>query len=126
MLKRKFWFILVGGSAALLYLVLATLLFKFLKTPEWLASAIAWTLCIIPAYYGQKILTFASKSNHIIAFPRYLISQIIAIILSTILSFFLSHFTKIHHIAIFIIVILVVIIASYLFQLFWVFDHDKR
>lgn len=125
MLKRKIWFILVGGSAALLYLILATLLFEFLNLPEWLASAIAWTLCIIPAYYGQKTLTFNSQSDHRTSFPRYLISQIIAIILSAILSFILSHLTTTHHIVIFITVVLLVTSTSYIFQHFWVFNHDK-
>ncbi len=47
MLKRKIWFILVGGSAALLYLVLATLLFEFLNLPEWLASTLLHGLSVL-------------------------------------------------------------------------------
>ena len=123
---QKLRFLLVGGAAALLYLVLATFLTEYLNVDKWLANAIAWTLCIIPAYQGQKWLTFQSKVDHQTAFPRYVISQIIAIVLSSIMSFVLDHLTDFNAPTIFIIVVSVITTLSYLFQRLWVFNHEKK
>lgn len=120
-LKQKSWFLLVGGTAALIYLILATFLAESLNMEAWLASAISWTICIIPAYQGQKLLTFKSELDHKVAFPRYFISQIIGILLSSLLSFMLSRLTSLNALAIFSIVIFVVTTSSYFFQRFWVF-----
>lgn len=124
--RQKFRFLLVGGAAALLYLVFATFLAECLHVEEWLASAIAWTLCVIPAYQGQKQLTFKSKADHQTAFPRYVISQIIAIVLSSIMSFMLDNLTDLNALIIFIIVVSVITTLSYLFQRLWVFNHEKK
>jgi len=124
--RKKFRFLLVGGAAALFYLVFATFLAECLHMEEWLASTIAWTLCVIPAYQGQKRLTFQSKADHQTAFPRYVISQIIAIALSSIMSFMLDNLTDLSAPTIFIIVVSVITTLSYLFQRLWVFNHEKK
>lgn len=120
-LDKKFLFLLVGGSAALLYLIISTCLVIIFDIKEWLASSISWTICIIPAYLGQKILTFKSEISHQFAFPRYLLLQIIGILLSSILSFLLSSFTQLNTLAIFSIVISTVTIISYFSQYLLIF-----
>lgn len=126
-LDKNLLFLLVGGSAALLYLTISTCLVIIFGVKEWLASSASWAICIIPAYLGQKILTFKSEISHQFAFPRYLFLQIIGILLSSILSFLLSNFTQLSTLAIFSIVISTVTIISYFFQHFLIFStHEKQ
>ena len=121
LIKQNFLFLMVGGSAALFYLILATFFTESLNIKIWLASALAWAICIIPTYQAQKILVFKSKMHHKIAFPRYLISQVIGIILSSILSYALNELTDFKSLVVFIIVISIIILLSYILQRFWVF-----
>ena len=120
-LDKKFPFLLVGGSATLLYLIISTCLVIVFEAKEWLASSISWVICIIPTYLGQKKLTFKSEVSHQFAFPRYLFLQIIGILLSAILSFLLNKFTQFNTLTIFSVVILTVTVISYFSQYLLIF-----
>jgi putative flippase GtrA len=79
-------FLLVGGSAALLYIALATLLELYFGLARTWASAFAYGSTIPIAYSAQKKLTFRSSVSHATAFPRYLATQLVALVTTSIVS----------------------------------------
>jgi putative flippase GtrA len=81
-----FFYFLVGGSTALVYIFVCVLLTR-LGMPAGLASVAGYLLVIPPAYFGQKILTFRSSAWHRIAVPKYLALQLVG----SIAGYFLSN-----------------------------------
>lgn len=111
----------VGLLAAAAYVVIATALRDVLFVSPWLASAIAYLMCIPFAYLGQKRLAFRSDQPHAIAFPRYCGVQVINTIVSSALS---ETFSRAPHLPDFVIFALsgaIVIVGNYLFLSRWAF-----
>lgn len=69
-------FVLVGGTFAGLYVILATILTHWLDFSYGIASSLAYLLMIPPAYIAQKKLAFQSSASDQKAFPRYLLLQL--------------------------------------------------
>lgn len=81
-------FLLVGGSGAVGFIMLSTLLIE-LKTgaPEWLMSGLAWALMILPVYLGHRAISFRSEAPHTQALPRYVAVQIMGVTLAAVFSY---------------------------------------
>lgn len=84
--SEVFPFLLVGGSAALLYIAFATLLEVHAGLARPWASAIAYGSMIPVAYMAQKTLAFRSTARHATAFPRYLATQLVALATASLVS----------------------------------------
>ena len=68
-------FLLVGGSFALIYSLLAALLTGLLPLPSWMSSALAWLLCIPPAWFCQRRFTFHDRAPRQGGAFLYLLTQ---------------------------------------------------
>ena len=79
-------FLLVGGTAALLYILIATLLETLVGLTRPWASAVAYGLMVPPAYAAQKRFTFRSSASHSRAFPSYLLTQFVALGVASVVS----------------------------------------
>ncbi len=86
---QLFQFLLIGGVSAGSYVVICTFLVQWGLRPG-IVSLMGYLLVIVPAYLGQKRITFGSKARHREDFPRYLALQAFGIIASYVLSEWLS------------------------------------
>ena len=78
--RELFSFLLIGGGAAFSYAVLNYFaLGHFDNLPKALVSALCYSVFVIPVYLLQRGFAFASKIEHRAAFPRYVLTQIVAI-----------------------------------------------
>lgn len=81
-------FILVGGTAALAFAGLSTLLIGAgTGVPDWILSAVCYALFIVPVYLAHRALSFRSKTPHEVALPRYVAVQLSALLLATLFSY---------------------------------------
>jgi putative flippase GtrA len=76
-------FLLVGGTGAVLFILLSTLMIE-LRTglPEWLVSAMCWAILIGPVYLGHRLFSFRSDAPHGRALPRYVAVQVLGLLLA--------------------------------------------
>jgi len=79
-------FVLVGVASAIVYVVIANALLSTFAWSVWLASTVAYLICIPPAYVFQRRLAFRSRRSHISAFPRYCGTQAASIAISALAS----------------------------------------
>jgi putative flippase GtrA len=69
------WFLLVGGLSALLYIVISAGLTTLGVRPS-IALLMTLVLLVPPTYLAQHRLTFQSDVEHLVAFPRYVTTQL--------------------------------------------------
>ena len=74
-----FRFLIVGGSMALFYAVLAALATAFLSVPKAASAAAAWMVCIPLGFWCQRRFTFATSTPHPRALWLYAGTQLIGI-----------------------------------------------
>jgi len=117
--NQLFFYLLIGASAALCYVGVCMLLTHFGISPA-IASVLGYCLVVMPAYFGQKILTFRSPVRHKIALPKYLALQA----LGNLAAYFISgRLTRAGWPiwAAFAIVAIIVAAASFLATKYWTF-----
>jgi putative flippase GtrA len=119
-------FVAVGGSAALLYITLASLLTVCIALPAWLASTIAYACMILPAYLAQRALAFRAETDHGIALPRYLLLQAICAALSAPLTIVVEGLATLQPEFTFAIVAIFLACFSFVLSRQWVFAPQKR
>lgn len=78
-------FVVTGGIAAILYILLASSLVAWLGLAPWLSSVMAHAVMIPVAYLGQRTISFASRASHRHAFPRYVVVQCVGLVMAAIL-----------------------------------------
>jgi putative flippase GtrA len=85
-------FLLVGGSGAVAFIVLSTLMIE-LRTgaPDWLVSALCWAVLIMPVYLGHRAISFRSDAPHGQALPRYVLVQVVGVTLAAAFSYLAYH-----------------------------------
>jgi putative flippase GtrA len=81
-------FILVGGSGAVAFVVLSTLMIG-LRTgiAEWIVSALCWVALIGPVYLGHRMWSFRTGATHRQALPRYIAVQALGIVMASVFSY---------------------------------------
>jgi putative flippase GtrA len=79
-------FIAVGGTAALAFILICTLLSDVFGARPAVASLIGYGVAIPPVYWAQKAITFRSRAFHRVAFPKYLTVQVIGNVLAVTLG----------------------------------------
>lgn len=81
-------FLLIGGGAALAFVILSSLLIGARTgLPDWLASTLVHLSLIGPVYVLHRRFAFRSARRHGIALPRYVATQGAALVLTALLSF---------------------------------------
>lgn len=83
-------FLLVGGSMAAVYSVLAALATSQLPIPKPVSSALAWLVCIPLAFWGQRRFTFAESRPHRHAFGLYVAIQALSVGIVASVSYLLA------------------------------------
>ncbi len=83
---------LIGGSAALGFVVLSTLVIGLRPpAPHWVTSALCYVLFILPVYLAHRRFSFQTTLAHRYALPRYAAVQALSAMLATAFSFFAYH-----------------------------------
>jgi len=76
-LRELLMFLLVGGTGALIYVVLNVVFVAGAGMRPSLAILLTLAILIPPTYLAQRRLTFQSERPHSDAFPRYIGTQVI-------------------------------------------------
>jgi putative flippase GtrA len=119
-LPEKLAFVIVGGTSALGYLLIASLLHS-LGLSATLASVAAYLLSIPPGYFGQRWLTFRSTRPHNVASIRYVGVQTIGLLIAAATTFIASVVSGVPALLAFLLSAATAASASYLMQRLWVF-----
>lgn len=81
-------FLIVGGLAALSYVVLSTLMIGLdTGVADWVVSAISYAVHVIPVYLAHRRFSFRSRAPHAVVLPRYVAVQLSAVVLAAIFSY---------------------------------------
>ena len=117
---------LVGGSAAVAYVVLTSLLTIQFSLPP--AAAIALALCVLipPTYLAQRALAFRSARPHRTAFPRYLATQAGGNLLGIAVAAWSGPWIRQYPWLSFTAVAAVTVCANYSILKLWAFAHEPR
>jgi putative flippase GtrA len=79
-------FLVVGGSLALLYSVLAALATTYLPVPKPLSAAGTWIVCIPLGFWCQRRFTFGSTTPRRHALWLYAATQVLSICIAAAFS----------------------------------------
>jgi putative flippase GtrA len=81
-------FLLVGGVAALAFVVLSTVMIELpIGLPDWIVSAVCYAIFIVPVYLMHRRYSFRSDIPHRVGLPRYLAVQFSALLLASLFSY---------------------------------------
>ncbi|MEM6310639.1 MAG: GtrA family protein [Pseudomonadota bacterium] len=119
-LKRLLRFALVGGAATLMYGGLSLIFLYGLGTAAMAAHLLAYLLVIPLSFLGQKRITFEFKGDRGRAFFRFVLTSLLALLLSTSLVWAVRTAGLVPLYGI-LGTMLVVPLISYLMMAFWVF-----
>lgn len=81
-------FLVVGGAAALGFVVLSSVLISLhTGLEDWLVSAACYAAFVLPTYLAHRRLSFDSHAPHRQALPRYVGVQLFGVALASVFSF---------------------------------------
>ena len=118
-------FLFVGGCVTLGYILLATLIAYSSAWRPAIVSIVSWILMIPIGYTAQRVFVFGQTANHRTALPRYVITQIIGLSISSGLSEILLGWIRLTPFIGFFIVGLTTAIFSFILLKFWTFTTSK-
>lgn len=79
---------LIGVAAALGFVLASSLMVGFLPAaPPWIVSAVCYAFFILPVYLLHRRFSFRSVAPHRHALPRYVATQLSALVLASVFSF---------------------------------------
>jgi putative flippase GtrA len=88
MLAELLVFGVIGATAALGFVWLSSSMVAALHTiPAWLVSSTCYALFILPVYFLHRRFSFRSAAPHRHALPRYVATQLSAMVLASVFSF---------------------------------------
>ncbi len=127
--EDKFWrfvrFGIVGGLATLTYAVVSYFLITDIQLGAAISSSLAYLVSVPISFFGQKYFTFNSQGRVVVEVPKFIVVQVINIILCGVIMSVATevlHFPAIVGIA---FVVLLIPLASYLMFAGLVFNSDK-
>ena len=83
-----FSFLLIGGGAALSFVVLSSVaIWALPHASRWVVSAICYGVFIVPVYLLHRRFSFNSDAPHGRALPRYVIAQLTSLGLASFFSY---------------------------------------
>jgi len=116
------FFLLVGGTSALLYTLLNVLFTKAGVRPS-LSIVITLVILMPPTYFAQRRLTFRSDRDHRSAFPRYVGAQLFGNVLAMIAAEVFTTSIRTYPLVSFVIIAAMVAAINYGILKFWAFRH---
>ena len=114
-LREKLTFLVIGGMNGVCYLGLAAMLHLIGLSPS-VSSTVAYALCIPPGYLGQRWHTFRSTRPHGSAWSRYLLTQLIGLMVATVTTFIASAVLLMPALLAFLLAAIAAASASYVIQ----------
>ena len=95
-LRSALYFLCIGGSGALAFVVLSTLMI-WLDTglPAYLVNALCYASLIVPVYLLHRRFSFQSDASHWQALPRYLAVQVSALLLAALFTLVIDGVLKV-------------------------------
>lgn len=115
-------FIAVGGSAALVHLVMLWSGVNLLSLAPVIANLLAFTIAFIVSYLGQSLWTFGHKQHTYGAVVRYLMVQLFcSLALNQGLFTLLITCTPLHYLIASFIVLVTVPVATFTLSKYWAF-----
>ncbi len=114
-------FLIVGGSLAALYAVLAAFATTWLPLPKAVASGIVWVLCIPVGFMAHRRFTFPTRRPHRFAPWLYAATQLLGITITAGVSQILARGTFWPDLAVHLFAAGLAAIASYLVNRWIVF-----
>jgi len=118
-------FAAVGGFFTLIYMIVATLLATALYWPPAVANFVAHVINIPPTYLSQRALAFRSNAAHATAFWRYVALQAPLVLMSTSVAWLLIDQLKMGEGVAFVVIGVLIAVASFVMQRFWAFARRR-
>lgn len=119
-----FRFVAVGASCAVFYFLVNYTLYVILDLNQIIAALVSYVFSFFVAYCFQKNWVFRSSMVHSIALPRYAIAQVVAAVVTAILSQVISEkFNLLSASTISAISVLIAGVCSFVLSFFWVFGN---
>lgn len=120
---RSLWlFGAIGGGAAVIYTFINALaLGYFSNLPKPIVSVFTYALFIFPVYWLQRKFAFNSKAAHKTALPRYLLTQMFALVLNFGFAALAFSLFQLSHLYGSFLAIILTSITSFVFLKLWVF-----
>lgn len=124
-ISRLFRFAIVGGTSTLLYALIAYIL-TFIFSGKFIYIHIAAYCLAVPfSYFAQRGFTFRHKGSHKTTSWRFLIANLVALTVSSFVSFYLVDIAGLHEWFGIFIAMIVVPVMSFATMSYWVFV-DRR
>ncbi len=118
-------FLMVGGTAALLYALASSFLLDFsgieLGVPDWVASSLLYGAFVPLVYLSHRRFSFRSNAPHGRALTRYVLTQAGSLSLATLLSYIVYQLLGLPASLGSLIVVGVTSLTSYLVLRLWTF-----
>jgi putative flippase GtrA len=116
-------FIVLGAAGAAAYVVLSSILHA-LGFPTWIASFSSYLTLVPVLYLAQRNITFESRSSHFSSFPKYVVTQIVGLMLSALVPYQVAHSTGDPAFRAFASVAIAVALVNFMLMKFWTFAKD--
>ena len=127
--EDKFWrfvrFGIVGGLATLTYAVVSYFLITDIQLGAAISSSLAYLVSVPISFFGQKYFTFNSQGRVIVEVPKFLVVQVINIILCGVIMSVATEVLNFPTVVGIACVVLLIPLASYLMFAALVFNSDK-
>lgn len=125
-LPQALRFVLVGGSAAAVHLLVVWLLVQGVQWPPLWANVLAFLVAFWVSYGGHALLTFAETSApHRQALPRFFFVACCAFAVNEVLYLAALRWLHWHYLGSLLIVLLVVAVGTFVSSKFWAFAHRR-
>ena len=126
--RRWIRFGMVGGAAALVYVLLGLLFVNLWGMPVLLGNALAYALSFIVSYLGQSLWTFGTASaagglSHCTRLARFAAAQALGLGLNSAIIWLLMRLSLTYEVAMPVAVLLVPVMV-YLLCKYWVFRQS--
>lgn len=116
---RLFYYIIIGGSAALVNLIMVFLQVEYLQVHPLLANIIAFLTAFNVSYFGHKHLTFANIEQKQLSLPHFFLVASTALAINESLYFLFLKCTSLNYLIALSLVLILVSIYSFILSRFW-------
>ena len=116
---RLFYYITIGGIAALVNLILVFLLVEYLHFHPLVANIIAFLTAFNVSYFGHKHLTFAKIEQKQLSLPHFFLVASTGIVINESLYFLFLKFTQLNYLIALSLVLIFVAIYTFILSRFW-------
>lgn len=120
--RRILRFVAVGGTSALVHMVLVRVIVEWWAIHPLWANVAAWAIAFWVSFTGHHYLTFGDREvGRRDAAPRFLLLSLLGLAANESLYAALLHWTGLHYMAALIITQIVVAVGTYLLSHAWAF-----